>query len=597
MSKKISEDLELNPLKKALAKCNFAFKITFWFAFVINLLMLITPLYSLQVLDRVIGSGNLNTLLMLSLIIATIYFLHSLLQIARSFTFIKIGEWLDNEVSPIIFSNSVAASATKGGINSGQMLRDFQVVKTFLTSTGINTLFDAPWSILYIVVVFLINKYLGYITVIGAVIIVSFGLFNAVATNRTIGEATEFSVKSMYHADIAARNAETVESMGMMSNISKNWAKFNKSALEKQSVASYRNGILSNFSRFIRSILQMAVTGIGAYVVVSSSGQEMTTGNMIASSIIVGKALAPFDNAIVMWKTISSSLKSYKKLIIFFDTYKMKDDFMSINNVEGKLSVENVFFSFAQKKHNFQDQKNLISSILQNQNAAPNYVLQGINFSIEPGESLAVIGNSAAGKSTLAKLICGIWKPYSGTVRIDSADVFQWNRADLGQYLGYLPQNIELFNGTVKENIARMEENPNPEEIIRVSKICGAHDMILSLSEGYDTNIGIGGSNLSGGQKQRIALARAFYGNPKLIILDEPNANLDQIGEEALAKAIIEAKKLKITVILISHRKSILSVVDKIMVLDKGYITKFVSKEEFIGIPKSNSNNVLPINN
>ncbi|MBF8246538.1 MAG: type I secretion system permease/ATPase [Rickettsia sp.] len=587
MSKNTEKILNVNPLKKALNKCNFAFKITFWFAFVINLLMLITPLYSLQVLDRVIGSGNLHTLLMLSLIIASIYFVHALLQIARSFTFIKIGEWLDNEISPIIFSNAVSASAMRGRINSSQMLRDFQTVKTFLTSAGINTLFDAPWSILYIAVVFFINKYLGYLCVSGAVIIVLFGLFNAVATNKTLGEATEYSIKGMYHADIASRNAETVESMGMIKNISKHWAKFNKGALQKQSIASYRNGVLSNFSRFIRSLLQMAVTGIGAYVVVSSNGQDMTTGNMIASSIIVGKALAPFDNAIVMWKTISSSLKSYKQLNLFFDTHKMKEDFMSINDVQGKLSLDNVFFSFDQNK-------NSLAGMLQN--TVPKYVLQGVSFSIEPGEALAVIGNSAAGKSTLAKLICGIWQPYSGTARLDGADVFQWNRENLGTHLGYLPQNIELFHGTVKENISRMEDSPDSDEIIRVSKICGAHDMILSLSEGYDTNIGAGGSNLSGGQRQRIGLARAFYGKPKLIVLDEPNANLDQIGEEALANAILEAKKLQITVVIISHRKSILSVVDKIMILDRGYVMKFASKSEFGNSSAISSNNVLPIN-
>ena len=291
-----------NPLKIALEKCRAAFKITFVFAFIINLLMLVTPLYSLQVLDRVIGSGNIETLLMLSIIIGFIYFIHTLLQIARSFTLIKVGEWLDNTLSPILFGHSISASATRVDPASSQMLRDFQTLKTFLTSTGINTLFDAPWSIVYIVIIFMIHPYIGYITIAGAVIIVGFAFFNAVATNKTLNQATEYSIKAMGQAEIANRNAEAVEAMGMIKNVKRNWAKFNEASLAKQSVASYRNGVISNFSRFIRNVMQMAVTGMGAYVVVKSNGQDMTTGGMIASSIIVGKALAPFDNAIGMWK-------------------------------------------------------------------------------------------------------------------------------------------------------------------------------------------------------------------------------------------------------------------------------------------------------
>jgi ATP-binding cassette, subfamily C, bacterial len=584
MRKKFNQtENKLNPLKEALEKCKAAFKITFVFAFVINLLMLVTPLYSLQVLDRVIGSGNLTTLLMLSVIIAFVYFIHMLMQVARSFTLIKVGEWLDNTLSPIIFGHSISASATKINPESSQMLRDFQTLKTFLTSTGINTLFDAPWSIVYIIVLFLIHPYIGIITVLGAVIIVAMAFFNAVATNRTLGEATEFSVKSMGQADIANRNAEAVEAMGMINNVRKNWAKFNEASLEKQSIASYRNGVLSNISGFVRNILQMAVTGVGAYVVVTTSGRDMTTGGMIASSIIVGRALAPFANAIGMWKSISGAMKAYKTINQSFDEHRSRDQAMPIPHVDGHLSVENVYYA-------------LPSHPGMQQSLMPHHILKGISFAVQPGEILAVIGPSAAGKSTLAKLIVGVWQASSGSIRLDGGDVFTWNRENFGKHVGYLPQGIELFSGTVKQNIARMQDEVDPEKVIETAKMCGAHEMILRLSDGYDTDIGSGGANLSGGQRQRIGLARAFYGNPKLVILDEPNANLDEAGEEALANALKEAKKRNVAVIVISHRPSVLSAVDKVLVIQDGSVASFGTKKEIEGRIKMLNNGTIHIN-
>jgi ATP-binding cassette subfamily C protein len=572
-----------NPLKIALDKCRAAFKITFVFAFVINLLMLVTPLYSLQVLDRVIGSGNIETLLMLSIIIGFIYFVYTLLQIARSFTLIKVGEWLDNTLSPVLFGHSISASATKVDPASSQLLRDFQTLKTFLTSTGINTLFDAPWSIVYIVILFLIHPYMGYITIIGAVIIVGFAFFNAVATNKTLNEATEYSIRAMGQAEIANRNAEAVEAMGMIKNVKRNWAKFNEASLAKQSIASYRNGVISNFSRFIRNIMTMAVTGVGAYVVVKSNGQDMTTGYMIASSIIVGKALAPFDNSIGMWKSISSALKSYKNINESFAKHTERDQAMPIPNVDGHLAVENVYYS-SPVPHG-----RPIPSM-------PVHILKGISFAIQPGEILAIVGPSAAGKSTLAKVIVGVWAASSGSVRLDGGDVYTWNRENFGEHVGYLPQGIELFSGSIKENIARMSDQLNPEKVIEAAKMCGAHEMILRFQDGYDSDIGSGGSNLSGGQRQRIGLARAFYGTPKLVVLDEPNANLDEAGELALASALTEARKKKITVIVISHRPSILSEVDKIMVIQDGAVASFGSKEEVHGRIQMLKNGMIHIN-
>ncbi|WP_425362074.1 type I secretion system permease/ATPase [Candidatus Tisiphia endosymbiont of Mystacides longicornis] len=572
-----------NPLNRALEKCKIAFWVVFSFAFVINLLMLITPLYSLQVLDRVIGSGNTWTLMWLSIIIGTIYFIYGLLQIARSFTLIKVGEWLDKTVAPVIFGHSISAAATRTNTGASQLLRDFQTIKTFVTSTGINTLFDAPWSVVYIVVIFLIHPYIGILTLVGAIIIVSTAFFNAAATNRTLGEATEFSIKGMTQADIANRNSEVVEAMGMMKNVTANWHQFNISALEKQSIASYRNGAISNFSRFIRNIMQMLVTGIGAYVVVSTSGRDMTTGGMIMSSIIVGRALAPFDNAIELWKSMSGALKSYKNINQLFASYKSREEAMPILNVEGHLTVENIYYSFPVPPH-------------MPQPPVPRYILKGVSFDVQPGEVLAVIGPSAAGKSTLAKVLVGVWKASSGTVRLDSGEIYRWNREDFGKHVGYLPQGIELFSGSIKQNIARMAENADPEKVIEAAKIAGAHEMILRLPDGYDSDIGSAGSNLSGGQKQRVGLARAFYGNPKLIILDEPNANLDEAGEIALSNSLKQAKSKGIAVVVISHRPSVLSVVDKILVLQDGAVALYGTQEEMQNRVKLLQSGVIHIN-
>ena len=531
--------------------------------------MLITPLYSLQVLDRVLGSGNLNTLLMLSIIIASVYFVYTLLQIARSFTLIKIGEWLDINLSPLLFSHAVAAAAKKQGSSASQLLRDFQTVKTFVTSTGINTLFDAPWTIIYIAVIFMIHTYLGVLTVIGGIIVVSTAMFNAIATNKKLGEATENSIRSMTQADIATRNAEVVEAMGMMRNVAQNWSKFNQAALACQSVASYRNGMISNSSRFIRNIMTMAVTGISAYLIVSTGGREMSTGGMIASSILVGRALAPFDNAIEMWKSISSASKSYTRIMEAFKVSTLREDAMPISDVKGQLTLENIYYAHPTDKP-------------LPQGVQPKYVLKGMSFSVNPGEVVAIIGPSAAGKTTLAKVMTGVWPATSGSVRLDGGDIYKWNRLDFGNHVGYVPQGIELFSGSIKQNIARMAEDIDADEVVAAAKMAGAHDLILKLADGYETDIGMAGNNLSGGQKQRVALARAFYKRPKLVILDEPNANLDVAGEEALAGALKQAKEHGMSAIVISHRPSILAVVDKVLVVQDGAVAAYGETEDIL---------------
>ncbi|AIL65366.1 Type I secretion system ATP-binding protein PrsD [Rickettsiales bacterium Ac37b] len=554
-----------NPLKVALQHCRKAFIITFIFAFAVNVLMLLTSVYSLQVLDRVISSRNLETLLMLSLIVVAAYVALTLLQITRSFVLIKISEWLDTLLTPILFSHSISLSVLRSSVGANQALRDLDTVKNFLTSAGINTLFDAPWAIVYLAVIFILHPYLGYLTLIGGILLLGFAILNAYATSNKLNEANEHYMKSMYQSDIATRNAEVIEAMGMLPAINNNWVKFNNKKLEAQSVASYRNGIISNISKFLRMLLQMLVTAIGAYLVLMVPPIGFTTGGMIAASILVGRALAPIDTAIETWKQITGARKAYQRLNATLDRPSLRPEAMALPAPIGRLIVENAFFAPPS-----------------NTPQANKYTLKGVNFAIDAGDILAVIGPSAAGKSSLAKLIVGVWKPISGTVRLDDADVYSWKRDDFGKHVGYLPQDVELFNGTIKDNIARMQADVDPAKVVEAAQIAGAHEMILHLPNGYDTDIGMGGSSLSGGQRQRIGLARAFFGDPKLVVLDEPNANLDEIGEQALMRALSSARTKKITTIVISHRPSVLANVDKILILQEGSIVAFGPRDEVL---------------
>jgi len=563
--------IKKNQLHSVLEQCKPVFVAVFIFSFVVNIFTLLSSMYSLQVLDRVLGSRNLDTLFFLTLIMFCIYISLGLIQIARSFTLIKLGEWLDKKLSPELFAISIQNAAIKQTIGASQNLRDFQTVKGFLTSSGINTVFDAPWTIIFIAVLFYIHPWMGWLSIVGAVIIFSCALINAFAINKNLHLSNDYNIKSMSQSDIATRNAEVIEAMGMMKDVTANWHHANQAALDCQSIASYRNGIISMSSRYmIRNLISMIVTALGAYLCITQP-LNFTCGGMILSSIIVGRALAPFDNAIEMWKQMTTSLKAYRRLEVAFNDESQRNASMALPSPDGIVSVENIYFAPVSSS-----QKNLAPG------ATPNYTLKGVNFDLQGGDILAIIGPSAAGKSTLAKLIVGVWKANQGVVRLDGADVYSWNRDDFGKHVGYLPQDVELFSGTIKDNIARLRENADSDDIVNAAKLAGAHDMILRLPNGYETDIGISGSNLSGGQRQRVGLARAFFGNPKLVVLDEPNANLDEIGEQALVNALKTAKERKITTIIVSHRPSILSSVNKILIMQEGAVAAFGDREEIM---------------
>ena len=544
------------PLKEALFSCKVMVKYVLLFGCLVNLLMLSTPLFSMQVLDRVLGSQNTNTLLMLVLVIILALALLGLIQAARSFAMNKMANWLEDRLSETVFSNSVRLALDSKAMANSQQLRDLQTVKTFLTSPGLISIMDMPWAIIFIIVLFILHTYIGFLAIIAGTVLVVFGLIADRATKPLIEINNENFIKSMRQVDQSTRNAEVIEVMGMKKNIIASWQNMNQDVQKTQNLVTKRQSIFMEVTKFFRLIIQISVTAVGALLVIRG---EITSGTIIASSSLVGRALAPFEAAINSWKGFVTCRKSYERLAKSFTRYSNEGNKMSLPEPEGIIEVENVYFApTGMQKH----------------------ILKGIGFSLNKGEVLAIIGPSASGKTTLAKLLVGIANPNIGTVRIDGASLKDWKKEELGPHLGYLPQDVELFSGTVKENIARMEANPNSQDVVIAAQLAGVHDMVLQLSQGYDTNVGFDGSMLSGGQKQRIGLARAFYGSPKFIVLDEPNASLDTQGEDALMMAISVAKEKGITTIIISHKTSVLDIVDKVLVMKDGMLASFGPKKE-----------------
>ncbi|MDB2414934.1 type I secretion system permease/ATPase [Rickettsiales bacterium] len=563
------QDIKFDLFNRSLKACKIVFYYSLLFSFISNLMMLAVPIYSLQVLDRVISSGSLETLLMLTLVVMLALVALSLIQIVRSEILIRLGNWLDRKLSPLLFEHGISESVTKKNIAGSQHLQDLASIKGFLTGAGINALLDAPWSLIFIIVLFFIHPSVGIISILGGAVLLTLAVINELKTKPLLNEASEYSMKSSQYADLASRNAEVIEAMGMMENVSKIWRKVADKGLSLQSAASGRSAIFSGITRFLRMSIQIAVTGMGAYFTLKA---EMTVGSMIASGILVGRALAPFENAIASWKSFVQARKSFSRLSKSLERAVERPDTIELPEPAGNINVENIYFAPA---------------------GVQKPTIKGMSFSLDAGDVLAIIGPSAAGKSTLAKLLTGVWKTASGNVRLDGADVYSWNRNHFAKHVGYLPQDVELFSGTVKDNIARMDVDANDQDIINAAINAQVHDLILRLPNGYETEIGVGGSYLSAGQRQRIALARAFYGNPKFIVLDEPNANLDSAGDVALAKSIAVAKENGSTLIIISHRPSILQIVDKILVMQDGTVAKFGSRDDILGDLKGNNQGKL----
>ena len=544
-------------LAAALWSLRRIFLIAGGFSFVINVLMLVPALYMLQVYDRVLVSRSESTLLMLTLLLVGLLALMAGLEWVRSRLLVRAGSMFDARMHGRVFTAAFEANLRRVGANAGQAINDLTNVRQFVTGNGLFVFFDAPWFPIYLAVMYLIHPMVGHLAVAGAVVLVALALANEWATRGPLSQANSAAIRSSNIATNNLRNAEVIEAMGMLANLRRRWYETYRKVIALQGVASDRAGTITAVTKFVRIALQSLVLGLGALLVLEN---KMTAGGMIMGMILMGRTLAPVELLIGTWRQFLSSRDAYARMEQLLKEFPAREKGMALPPPRGHLTVENVLA------------------------AAPGTqvaILKGVSLALEPGEVLGVIGPTAAGKSTLARVLVGVWPAAAGKVRLDGADVFSWDKAQLGAYIGYLPQDVELFEGTIAENIARFGEIDS-EKVIEAARQAGVHEMILRFPNGYDTPIGSGGSFLSGGQRQRIALARALYGAPPFIVLDEPNSNLDDLGEAALVQAVLAQKAAGRTLIVITHRTSILSAVDKLLLLRDGVVQAFGPRQQVL---------------
>ncbi len=539
-----------NEIGQALAGFRSAFRNVGIFSAIINLLMLVPSLYMLQVYDRVLASRNETTLLMLTLMVVGAYLLMNGLEFVRSFVLIRVGAQFDMKLNRRVYTASFEQNLQRTGGNAGQALQDLSTIRQFLTGNALFAFFDAPWFPLYLIVIFLFDWVLGVFAVVGTVILVALAVANEMVSRKPLAEANGMAVVANTLATNNLRNAEVIEAMGMLPNLMARWFKLHGRFLLLQAEASEKAGIVTASSKFVRLSLQSLILGLGALLAMEN---RITPGMMIVASILMGRALAPVDQLINIWKGWSATRSAYQRLSELLDNHPPRRHGMSLPKPQGHLSLEAV-------------------AAIPPGSKVP--ALRNLSFALPAGEALGVIGPSGSGKSTLARLLVGVWPAAAGTVRLDGADVYQWNKDELGPHVGYLPQDIELFGGTVSENIARFGE-VDAEKVIQAAQRAGVHEMILHFPQGYDTPLGDSGAGLSGGQKQRIGLARALYDDPSLVVLDEPNSNLDDVGEQALLSALADLRKRGKTLVIITHRTNAIGITTRLLWLRDGLPQQF----------------------
>jgi len=523
----------------------------------INLLMLVPTLYMLQLYDRVLASRSMETLTMLTIIVVVMFAVLGMLEFIRSRILIRVGNAIDAKMSNRLFDAMFALAKRHPGKATAQPLADLTQIRQFLTGTPLFAFFDAPWIPIYIGIMFLFHPLFGYFAIFASIVAVSLTLINEKRTKAGLEASNRHYQSSQSFINSSLRNSEIIEAMGMHGNVRRRWYSRYISFLNEQSDASDEAGVWSNTSKIVRMLMQSLVLGLGGYLAITG---QVTPGMMIAGSIIMGRALAPIDLMTGTWKQFSSARTSYARLGGLLAEFTIPTKPTPLPAPQGFIDVEGIV-------------------VLPPDSKVPS--IRGVTLSIKAGETVAVIGPSAAGKSSLARAMLGVWPCVNGKIRIDGAEIGHYDRAVLGKYIGYLPQDVELFDGTISENIARYED-PKPEMVVEAALVAGVHEMILQLPQGYDTPIGPGGIALSGGQRQRVGLARAIYCYPKIIVLDEPNSNLDDVGERALTQAILELKKRGSTVILITHRPAILGIVDKIAFMRDGLLQLFGTRDEVL---------------
>lgn len=528
------------------------------FSFFMNLLLLSPAIYMLQVYDRVLGSQSWETLLFVSILLLFALMVMGAMEIVRSRLLVRANNAIDAELAPYLLRKMEEGATTPEGNPYSHALKDLNSLKTFLTGPGILALFDAPWLPIMMLILWYMHYYLLLVAILGAVLMIGITIINEYLTRKPLMEANEANRIAGRHVEVALRNAEVVNAMGMLKGITSRWAGLNDKSIALQSRASQRAGKISGLTKVIRQSVQSLALGVGAYIVLTEYG--FTAGMMIVGTIILGRALGPIEFLIAGWKGFLDARIAYARLDTFIKNQQVKIEPMELPPPTGEISLEKVSFGIR---------------------TTNKIIIRDVSFSVAAGESVGVIGPSAAGKSTLARLMVGVWRPLQGSIRLDGADMNSWPSDRLGPYIGYLPQDIELFPGTIAENIARLDE-PDSEKVIKAAQLAGLHELILNMPKGYDTYIGENGAILSGGERQRVALARALYGDPKLVVLDEPNASLDTEGEQALLRAMTHLKEMGVTVVMITHKMLLLSNVDKILFVQNGAVAAFGPRDDVL---------------
>lgn len=558
-----------NPFDEAMSEARRGLWVAGVFSFFQNFLILAIPLYLFQIFDRVIATGRVETLVALTVIAIFALFIMGVLHMLRSRVLIRVSTWLENRLGASIIAATMNA-AVSGRPAGTEALRELGQIRGFLSSAAMYPVFDAPWTLIFIGAIWMMHPWTGMYAIAGAVLLIAIAGAAAVTTRKPLEEANRSNLKALEGTSAAMRNVDVIQGMGMLSAVIRRWGG-NMAHVERYLTAGTdRSGMFTALTVVLRQSMQIGILGLGALLVIKG---ELTGGGMIVCSILLGRALGPVEQAVGSWKAFINARASFRRLRELFDTWQDDGETTRLPAPTGRVTFEHVVFA----------PPGLREALLKN-----------VSFALPPGEVLAVIGPSASGKSTLCRLLVGMWKPRSGHVRLDGADIHHWDRDDFGRYIGYLPQDVELFAGTVRDNIARMRDDATDEQVVEAAWLAGCHDLILQLPNAYDTEVGPGGATISGGQRQRIGLARAVFGGPKLVVLDEPDSNLDQEGEAALVQAVRLLKERGSTVILVTHRKSFMRDVDRVLVLYDGAVGMFGARDEVLkqlqrGVPAAQS--------
>jgi len=544
------------PLNHAVSAARSALIPAGIFSLFINMLALVSPLYMLQVYDRVLSSRNLMTLLFLTIIAVFLYLVYGSLEGLRSRVLVRGGARFENVLRTPLFETTFAAMlGRKSGTVEAQPFRDADMVREFVTGSAMLAFFDLPWVPLFIAASFLLHPIFGWLAIGSGILTLIFTIINEYSTTKLLHRATQAAISA--HADVSAtlRNSEVMRAMGMTPGLKDRWAERRDEQIVWQAVASDRGSALMAGLKSFRQIVQVLILGVGGYLVLEG---ELSAGGIVAASIIVGRALAPIELTVSQWKVFQGARGAWGRLQDLFRQIPQNQLRMPLPAPKGDIRVEQIVAAAPGEK-------------------TP--ILRGVSFQIEKGDALAVIGPSAAGKSSLIRVLLGVWPAHAGTVRFDGFEVNHWNPNDLGPHIGYLPQDVELFAGTVAQNIARFREAEHGD-VISAAELAGVHEMVQHMPNGYDTQIGEGGHALSGGQRQRVGLARALFGKPAIVVLDEPNANLDSTGESALVAAIRYLKQAGSTVIFVTHKTNMLTLADKVLLMEQGAVRLYGERDE-----------------